>query len=262
MKLHPTALLTACVVLASRAGAQQSAPVPSDEAIRQRESRVTLRTAVEEAAKLKERLLVQESAIKALTESLAISNSESEMFKRDSADLKMKIEALGVETVEGNSSKIEQRLLAAVRDLRLAQEDNDALRKQLVRLSESILATIQTSSGIDPQARMVVETEVRRTNELLSAPNSATPTAEPVDQTLLDGQVVDVKQDLALAVVNLGSRHGVKVGMPFQVLRNTTKVGEVRVVDVRERIAGAVVQSLVNPSDQVRVGDRLRVITR
>jgi hypothetical protein len=47
--------------------------------------------------------------------------------------------------------------------------------------------------------------------------------------------------------------------MPFQVWRGENLVGHVRVVDVREKISGAVIQDLSSTRDKVKVGDRLRV---
>lgn len=252
-------MLTACLVLAARAGAQP-APALAEDAVRLRESRLALKTVMDENARLKERLLIQENAVKALTESLAISNSESEMFKRESADLRLKIETLGVESVEGNRAKIEQRLLSAVRDLRLAKDANQALRAQLVRLSEATLTLLPAVQEVNPQTRLALETEIRRSNELLeTADDASTKAPQP---TLTEGAVIDVKEEIALVVANLGNRQGVRVGMPFQVWRNNERVGEVRVVDVRDRIAGAVVQNLSTPTEKIRVGDRLRVFTR
>jgi cell shape-determining protein MreC len=71
--------------------------------------------------------------------------------------------------------------------------------------------------------------------------------------------VISIKEDLALVVANLGSRQGVKVGMPFQVRRGNAVVGTIRVVDVREKIAGAVIQSLSSETQKIEVGDRLKV---
>jgi hypothetical protein len=50
--------------------------------------------------------------------------------------------------------------------------------------------------------------------------------------------------------------------MPFQVWRDNKRVGEVRVVDVRERICGAIIQSLENEKNPIKSGDRLRVDTK
>jgi hypothetical protein len=71
--------------------------------------------------------------------------------------------------------------------------------------------------------------------------------------------VVDTKEDLSLVVANIGAKHGVKVGMPFQVWRDNRRIGNVRVVDVRDRISGAVIQNLESEKETVKTGDRLRV---
>ena len=50
--------------------------------------------------------------------------------------------------------------------------------------------------------------------------------------------------------------------MPFQVWRDNRRIGEVRVIDVRDRISGAVVQNLVSEENPIQAGDRLRVDAR
>jgi len=209
---------------------------------------------------LQERLLLARSAIKALTESLALANSEAEIFKRQSNDLQLKLDAYGLAGLDREPEKVEQRLLAAVRDLRILKKKNEDAVNQLLRLSESIQMLIKTTEGINPQARMSVETELRKTSEILGAPNA--PEANRIEATLSDGMVIDVKEELGLIVANIGAKQGVKVGMPFQVWRDTTLVGDVRVVDVRDRIAGAVIQNLVSEKDPIQTGDRLRVDAR
>ena len=62
------------------------------------------------------------NSLQSLTEALALANSEAEVFKRQATELSLRLEALGIPGLEGDPSKVEQRLLAAVRDLRLAQE--------------------------------------------------------------------------------------------------------------------------------------------
>jgi hypothetical protein len=83
-----------------------------------------------------------------------------------------------------------------------------------------------------------------------------------VPASISDGGVISVKDDLALVVMNLGTKHGVKVGMPFQVTRDKRIIGSVRVVDVREKIAGAYIQNLSSEKDRIKVGDHLRVDAR
>jgi len=206
---------------------------------------------------LEEKLVLARTSIKALTDSLAMANNEAEVFKRQSADLQLKLDAYGLAGLDKEPEKVEQRLLAAVRDLRLLKKQNEDAVNQLVRLSESIQVLIKTTEGINPQARMAVETELRKTSEILGTPNAAR--AESIEATLTDGMVVDTKEDLSLVVGNIGAKHGVKVGMPFQVWRDNRRIGNVRVVDVRDRICGAVIQNLVSEKQTVKTGDRLRV---
>ena len=60
--------------------------------------------------------------------------------------------------------------------------------------------------------------------------------AEPMPD-LLNGKVSAVKPELGCVVINLGTKHGVKVGMPFQVRRGNKVIATVRVVDARGIVA-------------------------
>ena len=208
-------------------------------------------------APLREKLVLSESTIKGLTESLAVANGETELFKRKVQDLNERVEALGLDHSTNETEALRTRLLAAVRDLRLLQKEEEASREQLVRLVESVMELLKTSDGVDPKIRLRLEGDIRSVNTLLGMKNL--PSAP--DRGLTSGTVVDVKPDLSLVVANLGSRQGVKTGMPFQVWRGDKQVASVRVVDVRDGISGAVVQDTATPEETVKTGDTLRVDT-
>lgn len=212
-------------------------------------------------ASLQERLLLAENSIRALTQSLAIANSEAELFKRQSAELSLKLQTLGLSGVDEDETKIEQRLLGAVRDLRLARRENQELKDALVMQTETVLAMLATTENIDPEIRMTLETQLRKTNEVLGVTPGVANT-EAVEPTLSEGMVVDIREDLSLVVANVGDRHGVKIGMPFQVWRDNQRIATVKVVDVRDRISGAIIQNLESPTTPVKTGDRLRVDAR
>lgn len=205
---------------------------------------------------VQEKILLLRSTIKSLTESLAISNSEAEAFKRQSLDLSAKLEALGIPSVEKDQGKLEQRLLAAVRDLRLLKKQHEDAVNELVRLTEAVQVLLKRVD-VDPQTRMTVETELRKTGEVLGTPAVAKPNS--VEATLNDGMVIDIKEDLSLIVANIGEKQGVQTGMPFQVWREDKRIGYVRVIDVRERISGAIIQSLESEKVPIKTGDRLKV---
>jgi hypothetical protein len=211
-----------------------------------------------EAVQQQEQILLLRSTVKSLTDSLAIANSEAEMFKRQSADLSLKLEALGIASVDNDQNKLEQRLLSAVRDLRLLKKQNEDAVNQLVRLTEAVQVMTKSAEQIDPQIRLTVETELRKTNAILGNSGGAAK-AEGNEPTLNDGTVVDVKDDLSLIVGNIGEKQGVRVGMPFQVWRDDKVIGEARVVDVRERICGAIIQNLESEKVPIKAGDRLKV---
>jgi hypothetical protein len=205
---------------------------------------------------LRRQLSVAQETMKALTSSLAESNSEAEELRRRYSDLQLRMEALGLASANKDRTKLEQRLLAAVSDLQLAQKRRDEFRDQMLRLNESILRYIKTSQGDDPQARMDVETQLRSTNELVT---KSTNPPEAVEPSLMDGSVISLKEEWSFVVGNLGEKHGVKIGMPMRVMRDDRKIATLRVVDVRQKICGAVVQEMDSKNDKIKVGDRLQV---
>jgi hypothetical protein len=213
----------------------------------------TLRTQNEQ---LRRQLAIDQESLKVLTSSLAQSNEEAELFRRKYSDLELRMEALGLAAANKDRAKLEQRLLAAVSDLQLAQKERDDYRDQMLRLNEAILRYLKTSQGADAQARMDVETQLRSTNELVARSNDAPDSPEP---GLMDGNVISVKEEWSFVVGNLGEKQGVKIGMPMRVMRDDRKIATLRVVDVRQKICGAVIQEMDLEKEKIRVGDRLQV---
>ena len=120
-----------------------------------------------------------------------------------------------------------------------------------------MLRYLKTAEGGDPQARMEVETQLRSDER---AGGKAQPTAQPQNGSLLDGSVISVKEEWSFVVGNFGAKQGVKIGMPLRVMRGDDEVAKLRVVDVRERICGAVIQE--SGKEKIKVGDRLEVDAR
>jgi len=208
-------------------------------------------------ATLREKLVLSEAAIKGLTESLAVANGETELFKRKANNLTERVEALGIQPAGNDVEALRARLLAAVRDLRLLQKEKDAANEQLVALTESVMDLLKSSEGIDAKSRLKVEECLRSASALVNKDETKTASSAG----LTSGRVVDTKPDLALVVANIGSRQGVKTGMPFQVWRGEKQIASVRVVDVRDAISGAIVQNTITPTESVRTGDTLRIDT-
>ena len=205
---------------------------------------------------LRRQLSLSQETVRTLTQSLAESNANAEVYRRKFADLQLRMEALGLASASKDRAKLEQRLLTAVSDLQLAQKERDEYRDQMMRLSETMLRYLKTAEGGDAQARMEVETQLRGTNALVE--NGAT--APPKDSSLLDGSVISVKDEWSFVVGNFGAKQGVKIGMPLRVKRGGQTMGRLRVVDVRERICGAVIEE--SGKERIKVGDQLEVDAR
>jgi hypothetical protein len=143
-----------------------------------------------------------------------------------------------------------------VSDLQLAQKEREEYRDQMLRLNEAILRYLKTSQGDDAQARMDVETQLRSTNRLVTRSTNAPDLPQP---SLMDGSVISVKDEWSFVVGNLGEKQGVKIGMPMRVMRDDRKIATLRVVDVRQKICGAVIQEMNSEKEKIKVGDRLQV---
>ncbi|MBO0694789.1 MAG: hypothetical protein J2P56_01680, partial [Verrucomicrobia bacterium] len=206
---------------------------------------------------LQRQLSIAQESLKALTSGLAESNAEAELFRRKYSDLQLQMEALGLASASRDRSKLEQRLLAAVSDLQLAQKERDEYREQMLRLDEAVLCYLKTSQSGDAKARMDVETQLRGIDKLVA--KSSTNEPESPEPSLMDGNVISVKDDWSFVVGNVGEKQGVKIGMPMRVMRGDKRIATLRVVDVRQKICGAVIQEMDSKKETVRVGDRLQV---
>ncbi len=224
-----------------------------------KETKDRLRAFEAENEALRRRNNLSKQSLRTLNESLAVANAESELFRRQYGELKLRMEALGLESVGDNKEALEQRLLKAVRDLGLVREQKDKLSERLVAFSETVMLYLKAAPVSNPQVRMDVEAQMRAANQLLSDPavNDPNSSATPLD--LNSGTVISVKEDLSLVVANVGSKNGVKIGMPFQITRGNKLVAKARVIDVRDRISGAVVEDVADTIGTAKIGDHLQV---
>jgi len=231
----------------------------SESKIENAEHEVTASALLAQNGELRRQLSIARESVRTLTSSLAESNAEAELFRRKYSDLELRMEALGLASASKDRAKLEQRLLAAVSDLRLTQKERDEYRDQTLRLNEAIWRYLKTSQSGDAQARMDVETQLRSANQL--ATRSTIEHGTAAEPSLMDGSVLSVKEQWSFVVGNIGENHGVKIGMPMRVMRGDRRIGTLRVVDVRQRICGAVIQEMDSEGEKIKVGDRLQADT-
>lgn len=120
----------------------------------------------------------------------------------------------------------------------LLRSELDDMRRRNAKLGEALAAA---QAALDRR-------EERRARE-------EGPAREPVPDAPIESTVVDVNPELGMVVLDAGSRDGMRYGLALSVLRDRRRVGAVRVVDVRERIAGAVVEETAR-GEAPQTGDR------
>lgn len=254
----------AAVALWLGAGLTLVAQEASPAGIEVQELRAALDASQKQVRTAEWRIAALEETKRALAESLAEANREAEAQAEAHRDLLIKMESLGVDVLSRDPRSLEQRLLKAVRDRDLERRETERLRQRLLALTESIMSYLGETSEVpgksDAQdekkrARDLLEEELRATETVLVRGHAGLEGTAP--KALAEGRVVSLEDSIGLLVLDVGKDSGLRVGMPLQVLRSQRPIGTALVVDVRDRIAGAVLEELVDASDDVKVGDRI-----
>lgn len=250
VSLACAAMLISGVCLSSSSFAQNAA-------IELQEVKTALAISQKQLATERVRSSALDETRKALAESLAAANSQAKQQRTAYRDLLIKMEALGVDVLNVEPQGLQQRLLKAVRATALQREQNQKLAQQLMTLSEAVVGYLQNSKNaeVDPQSRMLVESELRASDVTLGL---RLPKAKKAPVNVSQAKVVSMDPEIGLIILNVGRRGGVRVGMPLEILRTDRPIGTALVVDVRDSICGAVLSELVSNSDDVKIGDRIQ----
>ena len=196
-----------------------------------------------------------EAKVSALTDDLTQANTESEYFRQQWEELRLRDEALGVDALTVDQRKLEDKLVQSVKEL---YQSEMRRREALLLLDKLITSTqmlLKTAPNYDPKVRADYEVAMRSSRDYLAGRNG---TAIPIGLSLTDGQIADFNPKLNAVVLNLGKAQGVKEGMSFLVFQDTTQVGTVRVVLARDLVSAGLVDSL-QPNAVLKVGDRVTV---
>lgn len=199
-----------------------------------------------------------EAKVKSMTQDLVLANAESEFFREQWQELRLRDEALGVEALTADQQKMEDKLVQAVKEL----YQSEIKRREAVQLLDQLLQTsqrlIKMAPNYDPSVRSDYEVAARSTQDYLAGRQEA---AIPIGVSLLDGRIADISTDLNTVILNLGRKQGVKEGMSFAIFQENRQVGILKVVLAREMVSAALVDSL-NSGVTLKVGDRASVNTQ
>jgi hypothetical protein len=197
-----------------------------------------------------------EARVKQLTDELAAANAESEKFRQQWAELKLRDEALGVEALTADQEKLEEKHVEAMKELyQTVMKHREALTLmgKLLDITDQL---IQTAPKYDPKLLAAYEEASRSAKAYMAGHSGA---AIPLATSLADGRVADMNPDLNAVILNLGKSQGVKEGMPFAIFQDNVEVATVKVVLARDLVCAAQIEKLM-PGAVLRIGDRATVL--
>ena len=185
---------------------------------------------------------------------LVASEKRAEDFRVRYRDLLLTFEGLGLASV-GSEKELRERLMVAVRERQQMAGRNEDATEQLIKLSEAVSAYLKTASSSDIRARLEVEGQIRKVDDLIGASGVKKHEAKVIEIT--DGRVVAFKNELNLAVFDIGRQSGVHVGMPVNIMRKDRLVATALVVRVYDTFCGALIENVVRQGDVIRVRDQV-----
>lgn len=113
-------------------------------------------------------------------------------------------------------------------------EENIGLREEIAELSaerDGLLARLAGEQFASDRWQVVPD----------RLPDAA---QDQVDLAPTGWRVLDVNRELGLVALDAGARAGLRPGLPVAVVRDGAVVARARIVEVRERVAGARVEAL------------------
>ncbi len=252
-----SALFMAAVVMGSHVQAQ------IDDKIELRELKATLQISAAKIQDLEMKATTDRGQINALKESLAAANLDCQQSRENYDKLRLQNEGLGIAALDNSNSSLRQGLLSALSDLRILEQQKRSLSEALISLSETALSYAKSNSqGESAAGKLELDKALATAEKALGVlAKNVDSKQDNNNNDLHNARIVSLKEEMGIAVLNVGSRQGVRPGMPFSILREDKPVAHALIVDVRQGICAAVLSDLVSKDEPVKIGDTGRVET-
>jgi len=196
-------------------------------------------------AEAKVQLRDREAAVRALTASVAIARTESELFQQLWSEAQVRAQTISANLLEADAAATQRQLVEALRKLYVA----DAERIRLAELLNRLVVGIDSNRDISG--------EMAAARELLAV-RSVRKSGVIERSSLASARILEVNEGLQMVVLDVGANRGVRVGMPLIILRGNRMVAELRVVEVRPKISGALIEKVEN-NVTIKAGDTAQV---
>tara|TARA_R110000850_G_scaffold258835_9_gene385589 strand:- start:828 stop:1625 length:798 start_codon:yes stop_codon:yes gene_type:complete len=231
-------------------------PAQSADSTEIKELKAALSMAQDQLEMGRRQFAESEAQRKALASGLAEAVRVSEEQVAASRDTQLKLQAFGIDLFTQDDKSLEQRLLKAIRDLDIYHQDVERQSVAFHSLSESFLKFIQASSEVSESDRVAAMRAIDQAGAAMARPVDSD-AGEKGDVS--NSQIVSIDPEIGLVVFDAGRQEGLRVGTPITVLREDRPIYTAMIVDVRESIAGAVLQDKLAATAEVAVGDGIRL---
>lgn len=229
--------------------------VRADDSIEIQELKSALAMTQRQLQAEREKNAGSEAQRKALVEGLAEAVRVSEEQVLIARETQLKLQAFGIDLFTQDENSLEQRLLKAVRDLDICQQDLERQAKAIRSLSESFLGFVQSAEASEAQRTAAL----KAIEDARGAMSSGAVVEEEERGDISNSRVVSIDPDIGLVVFDAGRREGLRIGTPITVLREDRPIYTAMIVDVRESIAGAVLQTKLDQASEVAIGDGIQL---
>lgn len=148
-------------------------------------------------------------------------------------------------------------LLDALKALDKANQDEAQVRKQMNLLLYASQEAFKSAQNVNPSKRALLETQMRKVQKMLSEDAELHPRVFAEDAETSAPQsikITAVRLDLGVAALEAGKDRGIRVGMPFVVVRGKNPIAVITVAEVRERLALGIIDQM-DPDSPVKKGD-------
>jgi len=217
--------------------------------VRQRATEAKL----EDAKKTATRLQLELQEVKGQLDTL---NAELSQEKSSRLEASNKLEQLNADLEQQKKIRqdLEERLNQAHEEGLKIKEQVKIIQQQKNGLEAKLKELESGPSGVE-LGKVVVNNETVQEKPVTSEPSKAEKKPEAPKQKTLEGKVMVVNKDYNFAVINLGSKDGVKTGDVFSIYQGGKVIGELKVEKVHESMAAAGfsedLKNIINENDVV-----------
>merc|ERR1712216_84425 len=124
------------------------------------------------------------------------SNAEAVEFRKSYNDVRLQLEAFGIESVTDGQSGVEARLLKAMNDIRILEEEKLALSESLINLSDVTLRLIDAVENKKSDKELIQDVKGAVDDSDIALGIGRIDGAENfIDGTIHEASIIGVKDD-------------------------------------------------------------------